>query len=197
MNSAFEYECVTLYPGELHIANMPTVIWTVVGSCLAIIFYHAPSRLGAIAHAQLGTPADFGGISCSDTCPNPCFAKVSGENPFKYVSCCIHYMTNAFRKKNIPTREIEVKLFGGSNILGVSNVMKTVGETNIEIAYETLGQCRLTVTSMDLGGKKGRTLYFYSDTGEVFVKNHSGKMDLRENIVPMYDEENLALIQKS
>ena len=192
----YEYEYVSLYPGELHIAETPTVIWTVLGSCLAIIFYHAPSCLGAIAHAQLGKPAYFGREQCSDACPNPCYADVSKDNPFKYVSCSIHYMISYFTKQEIPLHEIEIKLFGGSNILGAST-LKTVGENNIETACEMLERYQLLVATQHVGGKKGRTLYFYSDTGDVFLKNHAARIDLRDSIVSIYREENLALLQKS
>ncbi len=168
---ATEYEYVCLYPGELYIAEMPTVIWTVLGSCLAIVFHHQASGCGAICHAQLSEIAG-GANRCSDACPNPCFAETSGENPFKFVSCSIHYLVGSFAAKGIYPRDIDVKLFGGASIL-TSSPIKTVGDMNIEVAEKMLDDYHLQIMSKHIGGNQGRTLYFYSDSGEVFLKRHT------------------------
>ncbi|GAK49377.1 probable chemoreceptor glutamine deamidase CheD 2 [Candidatus Moduliflexus flocculans] len=172
-NRAKEYQYVCLYPGEIYIAETPAIIWTVLGSCLAIVFHHHASGCGAICHAQL-SELGLGTSQCSEACPNPCFATVSGENPFKFVSCSIRYVVEYFAKKGIYPSDLDVKLFGGANIL-VASPLKTVGEMNIEVAERLLDDYQLRVVSKHIGGNNGRTLYFYSDTGEVFLKRHSTK----------------------
>lgn len=178
MQHVTEYEYVCLYGGELFIAETPTIIRTVLGSCLAIVFYHRASEFGAICHAQL--PENIRGTrKCSESCPKPCYKEVSGENPFKFVSCSIRYLVDYCAKKGMPLCEIDVKLFGGANILAPSPI-KTVGEMNIEVAEKMLSSYRLQVVSKHVGGDKGCTLYFYSDTGEVFLRRHAPKAFFQE-----------------
>ena len=173
MQHVTEYEYVCLYGGELFIAETPTIVRTVLGSCLAIVFYHRASGFSAICHAQL--PENIRGTrKCSDSCPKPCYNEASGENPFKFVSCSIRYLVDYCARKGILLCEIDVKLFGGANIL-VSSPIKTVGEMNIEVAEKMLSSYRLQIVSKHVGGDKGCTLYFYSDTGEVFLRQHTPK----------------------
>ena len=173
-----EYEYACLYGGELFIAETPTIIRTVLGSCLAIVFYHRASEFGAICHAQL--PENIRGThKCSDSCPNPCYNEASGENPFKFVSCSIRYLVEYCRRKGIPLRDIDVKLFGGANIL-VSSPIKTIGAMNIEVAEKMLSHYRMQIVSKHVGGDAGCTLYFYSDTGEVFLRQHAPKSPAQE-----------------
>jgi len=173
METIIEYKYVSLYGGELYIAETPTIVRTVLGSCLAIVFHHHASGGSAICHAQLPENGLRPG-KCSDSCPAPCYNETMNDNPFKFVSCSIRYLVEYFTRTGIPFRDLEVKLFGGANVL-VSSPVKTIGEMNIEVAEKMLDDYRLQVVSKHVGGDKGRTLYFYSDTGEVFLKQHTPK----------------------
>ncbi len=76
-----------------------------------------------------------------------------------------------FRKRGIKPKEIDVKLFGGSNILGTSFDGGTVGEKNIETAMKLIKSYGLRIMAKNVGGVRGRRLYFFSDTGEVYLKH--------------------------
>ncbi|GAK56868.1 probable chemoreceptor glutamine deamidase CheD 2 [Candidatus Vecturithrix granuli] len=152
-----------------------TEVWTILGSCLAIIFYNPRLQLGAIAHAQLAEKCLYEGNclqKCSDYCPGPCYHETLNSNPYKYVSCSIRSMLELFVQHGILSHEIDVQLFGGASILPLIHPVKSVGQQNIEIAHKMLEQYHLHVTNEDIGGTSGRTLYFYSDTGKVFLKPH-------------------------
>lgn len=166
---------VYLKPGEFCLAEKPTEVWTILGSCLAIIFYNPRLQLGAIAHAQLAEKCLYEGNctqKCSDYCPGPCYHQTLNSNPYKYVSCSIRSMLELFTQYGVLTHEINVQLFGGASILPLAHPVKSVGHQNIEVALKVLEQCHLRVTNKDVGGISGRTLYFYSDTGKVFLKPH-------------------------
>lgn len=91
---------------------------------------------------------------------------------FKFVSCSAIYMLKAFIDKGIPKRSIEAKLFGGANVLASPPGRESVGAQNLKTAMAFIKENGLRLVSQDTGGKKGRTLYFYSDTGEVLLKKH-------------------------
>lgn len=177
MNRALpdSYLKVYLQPGEFCLAEKPTEVWTILGSCLAIIFYNPRLRLAAIAHAQLAEKCLYDGNclqKCSDYCPSPCYHETLNSNPYKYVSCSIRSMLKLFVQQGVLAHEINVQLFGGASILPLAYPVKSVGQQNIEVAYKMLEQCHLRLTNQDIGGTSGRTLYFYSDTGKVFLKPH-------------------------
>lgn len=166
---------VYLRPGEYYLAEKPTEVWTVLGSCLAIIFYNPRLQIGAIAHAQLAEQCiDNGNCSqqCSDFCPGPCYQQILDLNPYKYVSCSIRLMLEAFVQRGIFAHEIDIKLFGGASILPLAHPVKSVGQLNIETAYKMLARYHLRLTEKHVGGTSGTTLYFYSDTGQVYWKPH-------------------------
>ncbi len=123
---------VYLRPGEYYLAEKPTEVWTVLGSCLAIIFYNPRLQIGAIAHAQLAEQCiDNGNCSqqCSDFCPGPCYQQILDLNPYKYVSCSIRLMLEAFVQRGIFAHEIDIKLFGGASVLPLAHPVKSVGRS--------------------------------------------------------------------
>jgi chemotaxis receptor (MCP) glutamine deamidase CheD len=173
IRQASEYENVYLYPGELYIAERPTIVWTLLGSCIAVVFYHERLQLGAICHAQLPEER-FRDGAYRAPCSHPCYKKNGAPDPsrFKYANCSIRYMYDQFVARGIPSSEITVKLFGGASVLeGVTDTIN-VGDENVRIARQVLHEYQLKLVRKDVGGRKGRTLYFYSDTGEVFMKKH-------------------------
>ncbi len=165
------YKQVYLYPGELCVAQEPTVVWTLLGSCVAIVFYNTRLRLGAICHAQLPEENYRDGL-CSNGCAHPCYTEAPDFERFKYVTCSIRYMFDQFSERGIKPDEIIVKLFGGSNVLQVSDQKETVGDKNLEAARKVIQEYDLNIVRESTGGTRGRTLYFYTDTGEVLMKLH-------------------------
>lgn len=151
---------VYLKPGELYISDEPTVVTTVLGSCIAVTMFHRKSRMGGICHGMLP--------ECREkSCPGSC------EHGFKYVDCSIQYMYSAFRAKLVPAAAIEVKLFGGSDMFQMRSPRKgleTVGTQNLMTAMKMLENKKLRVAKLDIGGNEGRKLFFTTDTGEVLLK---------------------------
>lgn len=147
---------VTLRPGHVHFAKVPTVVTTVLGSCVSATMHCARFRAGAICHALFpaGVPA-------------------KADEPFRYVDRSIEAMAAWFGRLGARRGEIEVKLFGGagadwSGEGGPASV--SVGRSNVESALRTLAAHGLRVTARDVGGTIGRKLYFVSHTGDVYLK---------------------------
>jgi chemotaxis protein CheD len=170
-----KYVKVDLKSGELHIAKKPSLIWTVLGSCVSVIFFNKRLKIGAICHALQAEEGD-NEFNCNDFCQQPCYNNVPDSNKFKYVTCAIKYMYETFTKLGICKNEIEVKLFGGANVLAVSGNSNTIGMQNLKIAHKMLKCFDLTISSKNIGGEIGRTLYFYSDTGKVLLKENKSSL---------------------
>jgi chemotaxis protein CheD len=166
-----KYEKIDLNPGELQITKEPKLYWTVLGSCISVIFYNKRLKASAICHAQLAEEKHRE-YTCVDFCPHPCYRDAPDSNRFKFVTCSVKYMYDTFRNMGIQNNEITVKLFGGAKVIKSPSMEKTIGDENVETAVKMLENYGLKITSQHTGGENGRTLYFYSDTGEVYLKKH-------------------------
>jgi chemotaxis receptor (MCP) glutamine deamidase CheD len=71
--------------------------------------------------------------------------------------------------------EVQVKLFGGGDVLWVSAEASrpTVGRLNREAAIKVLEEEGFAVTASSLGGACGINIQFNTKTGEVLLKRHS------------------------
>jgi chemotaxis protein CheD len=88
------------------------------------------------------------------------------------VDFCIRYLAGQFDSLGASRHEVEVKLFGGADVLPVANNRRdrpTVGALNCRTATEVLAEEGFKVTASDLGGVRGRRIHFNTGTGEVLL----------------------------
>ena len=160
-----------LYGGEMFFEKKPALVWTILGSCLAICFHNERLKTGAIVHAQL-PERKSGHLKCTDTCPIKCAKALPNDSAYKYVECSIRNIIDMFDNEGIKKSELSIKLFGGANIIGSKNGRITpVGYQNIEKALTLIEEYQLKIVSQNIGGENGRKLFFLTDTGEVYLKN--------------------------
>ena len=152
---------VYLKPGEFCIAERPTLVTTVLGSCVSVTMYSPSRSIGAICHGLLPNCRDDG------PCTNEC------GNAFRYVDCSVKLMIDEFRKKGVPGRELLAKIFGGADMFSPSERRSrpaTVGSQNISTAIDILKAEGIRVVKSDTGGDHGRKIIFNSQTGDVYLK---------------------------
>lgn len=145
---------VYLKPGDIYFSLRPSVVTTVLGSCVSVTMFSPEHGCGAICHAVLPEGRDPG-AAC------------------RYVDSAIKRMLRSFERRGIDPLRLEVKLFGGSDVLPSypkRDAGMTVGRQNIESALKVLEQHRLRVTASDLGGPRGRKIVFFTHTGEILLK---------------------------
>ncbi|WP_243310688.1 chemotaxis protein CheD [Fundidesulfovibrio agrisoli] len=132
----------------------PTIVQTVLGSCLSGVFYSPARRAGAIFHAFLPYRADYN--------------ERGRHTVFKYVDTAIAHMVEQFRLLGVRPGGLRVALVGGANGM-VSDDTCGVGRKNADCALEVCRALGLRPESMDLGGAKGRKVFFETHTGELHV----------------------------
>ncbi len=160
---------VYLRAGEAHYSDVPSLVITVLGSCLSVTMHNARLGIGGICHGLL--PACSGRRGCADGC----------SEGFKYVDCSIRRMLCMFDKAGAKRSEIEVKYFGGADMFSrkiEKPGMISVGRQNILSAEAILKRAGLTIAKQDAGGLRGRKIYFFTHTGEVLLKRLTGVNDL-------------------
>ena len=152
---------VYLQPGEAHFAKEPTIIRTILGSCVGVSFWSARLGAGALCHALLPHyPREF-----SSTSSPP-----AGR---RYVDFAIRDLAREFDRLGALRSEVQVKVFGGADVLPVNAsgpLRPTVGRQNCDAALEVLRSEGFQIIASSLGGTSGRSIRFDTGTGEVRLR---------------------------
>jgi chemotaxis protein CheD len=152
---------VYLQPGESHLARRPTIIRTILGSCVGVTLWSARLGIGALCHAQL------------PKAPKKPPAPLTRATGRRFVDYAIRDLARQFDELGATRTETEVKLFGGGDVLLVSEegaVKPTVGKLNCEMALQVLLDEGYEVTASSLGGHCGLNIRFNTATGEVLLR---------------------------
>ncbi|MCA1946327.1 MAG: chemotaxis protein CheD [Desulfovibrio sp.] len=156
---AAHFPLLYLDPKQCHVARTPTLVSTILGSCVAITVFDPVSQIGGVAHAFLPTRADY---------PD------DAEAPCKFVDDALDRLLRTMHQGGAVLDCVEAKLFGGAEIMhreagsGRSGIQ--VGARNVEMARRLLNQKGLQLAAQDVGGNQGRKLLFLSHTGGAWVK---------------------------
>jgi chemotaxis protein CheD len=151
---------LNLQPGELYLARGPAILRTILGSCVGVTFWSARLGAGALCHGIL------------PRCPRNWPPSANLSEGCRYVDFSIRYLARQFDALGACRQELEVKLFGGADVLPVrkSRLDKpTVGALNCKAAVEVLAEEGFTVSASDLGGNRGRRIHFHTGSGKVLL----------------------------
>ena len=151
---------IFLNPGDYAFGDEQTRIRTILGSCVAVTFWHPGYRIGAMCHYLLP-------------------ARSSSQNePLggKYAEEVIPIISDYFSGKGLQAAAIQVKMFGGSNMFpGLSlGESLNIGTKNIHKGLAVLTRCGFTILNYDLAGGTNRTVVFDIGSGEVWVRQGQG-----------------------
>jgi chemotaxis protein CheD len=156
--------------GEVYIAEVPTVAWTVLGSCVTVILYAPSRKISALCHAQLPMPLEHA-VDCQDGCPHPCFHQASVSTNLKFVTCSIDYMLAELYSMRIARQDIACALIGGANVITVTSAKFAIGDQNVSAAKSLLEEHAIRVRYENVGGVVGRTLTYHTATGKIRVRS--------------------------
>jgi chemotaxis protein CheD len=147
---------ISVQPGQLCLARSPAILQTILGSCVSVVFWNARLGAGAVCHGVL------------PRCPRG----ASVADGHRYVDSSIRYLAEQFDALGAARREMEIRLFGGADVLPVAAARAgkpTIGALNCRRALEVLEEEGLKASASDLGGTRGRTVHFHTGTGVVLV----------------------------
>ncbi len=159
-----------LKPGEIHLTLDPSLVTTVLGSCLSITMHHRPTRMSVICHAVMPSIAQG--------------RDAKKDGAFQYVDSSLQWMIEQYTGKGIRLRDIEVKMFGGAAIFQDTGSLggdMNIGKRNVEAALAFLKRHRIPLKAWNVGGNRGRKLIFNTLTGDVLAKfitkTHASQID--------------------
>ena len=86
----------------------------------------------------------------------------------KYGNIAIDKLLERMLQLGSNVKDIQAKIFGGGEMLETSTGKPTlIGERNIRVARLMLEEKKIQIVASSTGGKKGRKILFFTDTGEV------------------------------
>ena len=145
---------VTINIGELYASRDPTIIYTLLGSCVAVCLYDPKNRIGGMNHILLPGKPDLRRFDASA----------------RYGINAMELLINKILKIGGDRKRIIAKVFGGAHVIPAISHDNGMGPRIVEFVKDFLKNEDIRIVSQDLGGKKARKIYFHTDTGEVFLK---------------------------
>jgi len=144
-----------LIVGDVVAESKPTLLRTLLGSCVAACIYDLEAGVGGMNHFSLPGLPDEG---CST----------------RYGMHAMELLINEVMKRGGDRHRLRAKVFGGARVLrGVPEGL-TVGERNAQFVLEYLQTEGIPVVSKCLGGTSGLRIHFFTHLGKVLVKPLDG-----------------------
>jgi chemotaxis protein CheD len=146
-----------LLPGEYYVTKKDEVITTVLGSCVSACVRDRLSGVGGMNHFML--PASDQGHWGGSSDPT--------STATRYGNYAMEHMINDILKHGGQRRNLEVKVFGGGQII---TAMTDIGRRNVEFVLDYLTTEGLPLISRDVGDVFPRKVLFFPASGRVRVK---------------------------
>lgn len=129
------------------------VLAAVLGSCIALCVRDPKTGIGGMNHFML--PVESAGKARPDNVD------------LRYGAHAMEALINEVLATGCPRSRMEVKVFGGADLLGAS---QPVGTLNAQFAMDYLDRERMPVAAQDIGGKEPRRVEFSPASGRARVK---------------------------
>lgn len=151
-------EMIKVGMADLNTCTTPDALTTLgLGSCVGIVLYDPTTKVSGLVHVML-----------------PDSTKIKkNENLAKFadtgIDALIQKMVALGAKRNL----LVSKIAGGAQMFAFSsnNDMLRIGERNVEATKLKLKELGIRILAEDTGLNYGRTIEFYSETGELLIKS--------------------------
>ncbi len=152
---------IFLHPGEIYFGRAPTIISTLLGSCVAVTLWHPKEKLGGMCHIVLPVSPD-------------------GKCEMKYGNCALAEFVKEATRHCTLTKDYIVNIYGGSDMfpgMRKSEDMK-IGERNLDKVKELLKLFKFKVSGVDTGGTNSRKIRLNLSDGSVGLRVHGNPVDI-------------------
>ena len=139
-----------LRPGEYCIVTEPTILETLVGSCVCVCLYNFRNGCAAMNHFLRDRPAKDSQVDTGE------FGSTSTE----------HIIAKLMTIDDEPTH-YRAMIFGGAAVLKTERGPSDIGTKNIDMASKVLADAHIRVAHKEVGGRRGRRVTFETETGTV------------------------------
>lgn len=155
------FKRISLQPGELHFEQQCSelVMQTLLGSCVAMTFWHPRAKIGGMCHYLLPERQQF--------CQND-------HHPQGYYgSDVMAYFLQRIATTGYKPSAFQVKLFGGGHVIRLNDRLNpelNVADANVRFGRTQLIGAGFTIKAEDVGGRRYRKVHFELTNGNVWVQ---------------------------
>ncbi len=162
-----------ILPGEFYVTMNGELITTVVGSCISACIRDTVTGIGGMNHFMLPAVTNHFGKAWINT-------PVNAQT--RYGSIAMERLINIILAGGGKRQNLEVKLFGGGNVLQIDT---DIGGKNIEFVKRYIETEGLDIAALDVGGNRPRKIQYFPHTGRARVKSlsslHNDTLTRRES----------------
>ena len=153
-------EVVKVFSGDCYVTDKKNqVMVTVLGSCISACIRDPFVKVGGMNHFLLPDGAN------------------AADAPLRYGAYSMEKLINDILKLGGKKERLEVKLFGGGNVIESS---AKIGDKNVKFVRDYLLNEGLQINQEDLGGTYPRRIHYFPDTGKVMMKKICGDREVEE-----------------
>lgn len=153
----FNKSVTVIYPGECYVPLSDEIISTVLGSCVTVALFDQRKKIGGINHFMLAQK-------------KTCGASNHDNQGGRFGDCALKNLLQSMYDAGCRRDDICAKVFGGGNVLKLSNESEKIGDLNIKCAIDFLSGEGIPIIASDVGGVEPRKIYFESSTAKVWLK---------------------------
>ena len=151
-------EMIKVGMADLKTCKSPEVLTTLgLGSCVGVAIYDPVSKISGLLHCMLPDSTQFR----------------NNSNTAKYADSGIDELISQMVKLGANRARLVAKIAGGAQMFAMktNNDTLRVGERNVEAVKKKLSELNIRLLAEDCGLNYGRTVEFYSETGEYVIKS--------------------------
>ena len=139
-----------LKPGYIFLNTEPSMISTVIASCVVVSLWDCRKKYGGMAHYLYP------------------FTSSEDEATAVYGNVALSYLIRTFLNEGADKKNIKAQIFGGASLQHLAECSE-VAKENVSIARNVLARFKISIISEDVGGNLGRKLIYNTSTNEVII----------------------------
>jgi len=143
---------VDLHGGQIFVSAEPTIVASILGSCVAVCLTDHGTRIGGINHFLL---------------PHSVQHAISA----RYGAVAIPLLINQLLEAGARRESLEAKVFGGACVVPQpAGTAEHLGAQNVRLAFELLRRQGIPVVAQDVEGDRGRRILYHTDSGVAWMR---------------------------
>lgn len=142
---------------DLKVCKCPDSLTTLgLGSCIGVALYDPVTKISGLLHCMLPDSTQIR----------------NNSNVAKFADTGIDELVRQMTELGANRSRLVAKIAGGAQMFALSSANDTlrVGERNAQATRDKLKQLNIRLLAEDCGLNYGRTVEFYSETGEYVIK---------------------------
>lgn len=149
---------ITLHVGGVHASSEPTLIKTLLGSCVAVCLWDPRAQVGGMNHFLLPDGDPDG----------------PRDEATRFGVHAMDCLVGEMLKLGAHPRRVVAKVFGGASVLALGGSTASVPQSNIAFVRSYLTREDIQVAATSVGGTLPRQIRFFTDSGRALVRRVVG-----------------------